>query len=60
MALGGFDAELLEPDILGVGGDPDRDDAVAEALLLDLAVLGLDLRRDALGIGLEALDAGAR
>ena len=26
MALGGFHAELLEPDILGVGGDPDRDD----------------------------------
>ena len=26
-------AQFLEPDILGVGDDPDRDDGVAEALL---------------------------
>ena len=56
MPLGGLDAQRLEPDILGVGGDPDRDDGVAEAALGDLAVLGLDRRRDALGVGLEALD----
>ena len=59
MALGGFDAELLEPDVLGVGDDADGDDAVGEALLGDLAVLGLDLGGDALGVGLEALDPGA-
>ena len=59
MALGGFHAERLEPDILGVGHDADRDDAVAEALLGRLAVAGLDLRGDALRVGLEALDAGA-
>ena len=33
MALGGLHAERLEPDILGVRDDADRDDAVAEALL---------------------------
>ena len=60
MALVGLHAELLEPDILGVGDDADRDDGVAEALLVDLAVLGLDLRRDALGVGLELLDARRR
>jgi hypothetical protein len=38
MALGGFHAERLEPDVLGVGKDADRDDAVAEALLARLAV----------------------
>ena len=32
-ALGGLHAELLEPDILGVGNDADRDDGVAEAVL---------------------------
>ena len=57
---GGLHAERLEPDILGVGSDADRDDGVAEAALGGLAVLGLDRRGDALGVGLEALDAGRR
>ncbi len=59
MAFGGFHAERLESDILRVGHDPDRDDAMAEALLAGLAVVGLDLGGDALRIGLQALDAGA-
>ena len=53
-------AELLEPDVLGVGDDADGDDGVAEALLGDLAVLGLDLaRRRPCASALSALDAGA-
>ena len=48
MTAVGLHAELLEADILGVRHDPDRDDGMAEALLGDLAVGGLDLRRDAL------------
>ena len=59
MALGRFHAERLEPDILGVGHDADRDDAVAEAVLGRLAIAGLDLRRDALRVGGQALDPRA-
>src|SRR3546814_8785845 len=32
MALGRFDAELFQPDILGVGQDADRNDRVAEIM----------------------------
>ena len=58
MTLGGFDAQALEPDILGVWRDADRDDGVAEAALGGLAVLGLDRRGNALGVGFQALDPG--
>ena len=37
-------ARLLEPEVLGVGGDADGDDDVAVLAGLDLAVLALDLR----------------
>src|SRR5690606_22929165 len=51
--------QLVEPDVFGVRDDADGDDAVAELALRDLAVLALDLRIDAVGAGLEVLDAGA-
>src|SRR5690606_23227247 len=51
--------ELLEPDVLGVGDDADGDDDVAVFARLDLAVLALDLRRDALVRDLEFLERGA-
>ena len=60
MPLGRLHAQRFEPDILGVRDDPDGDDGVAEAMLGGLAVLGLDRRGDALGVGLEALDARRR
>ena len=59
MALGRLHAERFEPYILGIRDDPDRDDRVAEFGAFGLAVLGLDLRSDAVGGGFEFLDPGA-
>ena len=54
-----LDAELLQPDLLGIRYDPDRDDRVAELFRSDGAVLALDLRGHAIGARGQALDAGA-
>src|SRR3546814_18936499 len=48
MALGRFDAELFQPDILGVGPDAARTDRVAEIMDRALAVARLDARPDSL------------
>src|SRR5690348_16573500 len=59
VTLGRRHAERLETDVLGVGNDADRDNAVAELLLSGLAVRSLDPGSDDLRVGLEALDARA-
>src|SRR6476660_7296805 len=59
MALGRFHLQGLDPDILGVGHNPDRDDGMAEAVLGRLAIAGLDLRRNALRVRGHALDPRA-
>src|SRR3546814_14104956 len=60
MALGRFDAELFQPDILGVGQDADRNDRVAEIMARALAVARLDARADSLGGRRQLLDTRAR
>jgi hypothetical protein len=57
MALGRFHAQRLQPDVLGVRNDADRDDGMAEAMFRRLSILGLDRRGDDLRVRLQALDA---
>src|SRR3546814_17897985 len=54
-----LDAERVEPDALGIGDDADRDDRMAVIARLDLAVLGLDLRRHAGRARFQFLDTGS-
>jgi hypothetical protein len=54
----GLHAQRLEPDILGVRHDADRDDDMAELLDGDLAVLVLDRRLHARTGDFQLVDAG--
>src|SRR3569833_2927581 len=59
MATVGLHAQSFETDVLRIRHNADCDDGVRELLRLDLAVLALDGRGDAVRACLQLLDSGA-